>query len=824
MWGVLLLLVRATSSGLLDVAFDATNSGLNSSLSVEGEMWLDLSCALMLQYKNAPVALTHAATTHDTGSDALGPFERTTHSWRAGDGAADLISTSLRRYTRAGDDDFAIFDMRAAQPLPGTATGSAQHPVLEFPRVALGKGAGRVAELSWLDWHGLWPIPNTGVGLTTMGGLPQRRDGPVLFTSLERRSLLLGPLDEPLNTVHAAGGGRLCFGPSGSLATLEQGWSYAVVIVAAGGPTLAMRRYGDLLQAAAGGAVQRLPDPAVSQLSYWTDNGAYYYYNAAGKQALPSPEKALPSALGQLRAQRVPVKLLQLDGWWFDGATGAPDAAFFPHGWPAFRAAVGNDTALCLYHSTFGKTFHLFSKYQSVPCKASQGCFWPAAHIAQPFYEELFRDLQALGASSYETDFMSDHLLPTPALQNSTSGLPMFLSGMAGAGAKLGLPMQWCMPTAGIVLAAVDKPAVSNARASVDYAEEWPLASNTTSSWDPNYMIGAAGLLFWAVGVPPSKDGVRTTAREPGTTYGHDFPNFELDTALAVLSTGPVGLMDGAGMSNASLARRTCRDDGTLLKPSKPLTAIDSTFVPPAAGAATGTVGFLPLTADGECQQRPCSPAAFQTHAKLSIDSAYDAACRGAVAHTWHIMLTMHLGKFRPQASDFYPPLRAASSPLHVYRESRWARCRNGTAALKGECLRAASASELPDISSGAHRADAAGADAWRLFSFSPLLPLPSVCHSAGADGWVLLGELDKITNASPQRFARVGVRESGRASCVFWRMHGAAQEHVTVSAVSPSGTFLEAVFSGEACPVANATTTTVDSLSQNCEICHLPN
>ena len=533
---------------------------------------------------------------------------------------------------------------------------------------------------------------------------------------------------------------------------------------------------------------------------------------------LPPPEQALPKTLGQLQDQQVPVRLLQLDGWWSDSTSGAPKPALFPHGWQAFRSSIDNDTALLLYHSLFSESFHLFSKYQAVPCQRSQGCFWPAAHEAQPFYEDFFRELQTLGAASYETDFLSDHLLPTPALQNNTVGLNALLAGMAEAGAKVGLPMQWCMPTAGTVLVAVNKPAVTNARASVDFAEELPLNSNSTSKWTPNYMIGAAGLLFWAVGLPPSKDGLWTTAHQPGSIYGHDNLNFELDMALAVLSTGPVGIMDGAGMTNASLARRACRQDGTLLKPSKPLTAIDSTFVPPAARTATGTVGFLPLTADGECNLRPCSPAAFQSHAQLKMEPTYVDACRGTVTDTWHIMLTMHLGTFHPLASDFYPPLPAAASGarrLHVFRESRWARCGNGTAALKqGGCLSTADAHALPDISSGAHRADASGADAWRLFTFSPLLPLPSSCQTKFSNGWVLLGELDKITNASPERFAHIGVRESGSASCVHWRMHGAAQERVTVSAVSPSGTWREDTFSGNACPVDQNTTGA-------CELCH---
>jgi hypothetical protein len=45
---------------------------------------------------------------------------------------------------------------------------------------------------------------------------------------------------------------------------------------------------------------------------------------------------------------------------------------------------------------------------------------------------------------------------------------------------------------------------------------------------------------------------------------------------LAVMSMGPVGISDAIGYTDASLAQRMIAADGTLLKPSKALTSIDS--------------------------------------------------------------------------------------------------------------------------------------------------------------------------------------------------------------------------------------------------------
>ena len=52
----------------------------------------------------------------------------------------------------------------------------------------------------------------------------------------------------------------------------------------------------------------------------------------------------------------------------------------------------------------------------------------------------------------------------------------------------------------------------------------------------------------------------------------------ELNAIIAVFSTGPVGVGDGAGATNQTVVMATCTAAGGLLQPDKPLTAIDATF------------------------------------------------------------------------------------------------------------------------------------------------------------------------------------------------------------------------------------------------------
>ena len=168
------------------------------------------------------------------------------------------------------------------------------------------------------------------------------------------------------------------------------------------------------------------------------------------------------------------------------------------------------------------------------------------------------------------------------------------------------------------------------------------------------------------------------------------------------------------------------------------------------------------MTADGDCTaMRPCSPSAFQTHSEI----------RGLI---WHQLVTLHLGTFHPQLSDFYPPLAADS---FVMRESRWKECGNHSDAYADGCAYKVARERLPDISSGPHRLDSKGAVSWKLFTLSPIL----------SNGWALLGETSKFVPVSPHRFSSV----SPRGTCLQFTAFASKGEVVRVAAVSPTGRYL---------------------------------
>lgn len=72
------------------------------------------------------------------------------------------------------------------------------------------------------------------------------------------------------------------------------------------------------------------------------------------------------------------------------------------------------------------------------------------------------------------------------------------------------------------------------------------------------WRIGVSSMFAHAIGLRPYKDVFWTSEFEPGNTYGVNAsePTPELESAVATLSTGPVGLGDRLGYMNKTIIMR----------------------------------------------------------------------------------------------------------------------------------------------------------------------------------------------------------------------------------------------------------------------------
>jgi hypothetical protein len=249
--------------------------------------------------------------------------------------------------------------------------------------------------------------------------------------------------------------------------------------------------------------------------------------------------------------------------------------------------------------------------------------------------------------------------------------------------------------------------------------------------------------------------------RTPGCAWTPDKESAaaELHLVLALMSTGPVGISDQIGMTNATLVKRTIRADGVLLKPSKAITAVDSTFLEGQRGGATSTAsgsGYL-----------------YGTHGvgRSWIFLSFKAAVAASRTATMSI-----------SAIDFWPKLQPNTGSLLAFRHFDSGNpCTNNTNAVLSNCIVSFSSTELLSRDQ-------------MVFSVPP----PEDQSEPGADlfvpkityawqnciesRWFLLGELNKYVPLSPVRFQTMKCTKFG----VYAKIVGVPGETVTVTALKP--------------------------------------
>ncbi len=89
-----------------------------------------------------------------------------------------------------------------------------------------------------------------------------------------------------------------------------------------------------------------------------------------------------------------------------------------------------------------------------------------------------------------------------------------------------------------------------------------------------------ASLLFWTFGLWPTKNAVFSMQTSQERSKDVAKASNPLDLLLSSLTGGSIALGDKVGFQNAENILQTCREDGLLLKPDRPLLPIDLMFLP----------------------------------------------------------------------------------------------------------------------------------------------------------------------------------------------------------------------------------------------------
>lgn len=179
-----------------------------------------------------------------------------------------------------------------------------------------------------------------------------------------------------------------------------------------------------------------------------------------------------------------------------------------------------------------------------------------------------------------EQDWLFTEFVGTPATLSNATLPATWLKQMGRAAEKSGLVIQYCMLWPRFALQALEIPAVTTARGSVDY-----------DAGNDNWRMGLSSLFLDSLGMRPTKDNYFSTDHEGDGSKGKE-PYNRLHSLVSTLSTGPVFPADAINSSDVPLIMRACNADGLLLRPDRAATNLDSNIL--AQALALGTKQPLP--------------------------------------------------------------------------------------------------------------------------------------------------------------------------------------------------------------------------------------
>jgi hypothetical protein len=562
------LALAVAADGTARVAFGASADWLGP---VGAGAWRD----------GARRALAAADAAPFDGADALGPFAGVALGW---EGAPRGVATSVRAYR---ERPLVVFRSEAREALGGLATGVFAEPALAWPwlrpaqRTVGGVPPG-TRSFGWQYTEFAFPV-FADADATGAVFAPHRPRVvlPLLFHAPDGRTLLLAPLDAfheqviapPADPARASDGVRA--GWHGDLDRVPAGFATELALWAGTSPREALFAWGAWLQERHRAARRgRYADELMARLSYWTDNGGVYYYRTA-----PGLDYAatLERVVDDLAGRGIPVRAVHLDSWFYphetlrpvsaEGApvvppTGAlawePRADVFPDGLDGLSRRLGGRPL-----SLHGRHFSAASPYwEAHPAWVDGG----QAHPADPaFFHGLLERAARWGAVTYEQDWMVDSFLGVRGLREEPGRASAWQRGLDAAAAERGLTLLWCMSTPADFLESVRLRQLCAIRTSGDYQYLYDNALNWV--WFLHTSLLARALGLW-----PYKDVFVSHDKTPD---GFGEPYAEAESLLAALSGGPVGIGDQIGYARPEVVLRTCREDGVLVKPDRPLAALD---------------------------------------------------------------------------------------------------------------------------------------------------------------------------------------------------------------------------------------------------------
>lgn len=588
---------------------------------------------------------------------------------------------------------------------------------------------------------------------------------------------------------------QLVVGVQGMVESLPPGFVVKAWIAGSSdGLSDATMQYGNALRISA--RLHRMTkenDAMRNLVSYWSDNGAFYFdgywplfFNATTNTAQDVflRLKAYHQQLG------LTVGTYQMDPWWAGGSCGAsgppsPECNN-PKAWPwsaNWSAAPGFfpdglkslGLPLTLYSNLYaqlsnGNKMTQFS-WLNDSCTGIAPCAVVIPEQSYDFHTYIFDIGKNEGMNAFEIDF-ADYIFPFQEFAVNVRSMDQYFEGVDTAATEHEFPVQLCMSLPLLMLNSVHWPSVTNARLQGD---GYPTSSG-------RYDIFQTSLLYSSIAVSPFLDNIWTTSCQPAVDnpFGNSTceGNVEMLAAIATLSTGPVGFADRVGLTNSTLLNMTTRSDGVLLQPSLPAINIDvyfaDRFPPQSESSGLARIACAPSFVPIKTGDSPAPPLPEYSYPLPSSENA---------ALFLNILGAFVGARVNLSPIDLWPPLPLPGSEgvtgYYIQSLSRRFLCIDGENAIASGCANFTSNNNASETL----LTSMTGPYDHELYSVAPI-------HSSS--NWALLGELSKFTRISSSRISSIDLSPSCGSStsspfCI--NIVGGSSEIVVLTMIDPNGT-----------------------------------
>ncbi len=501
--------------------------------------------------ESTPMLPLHLIEQYETkGTDIVfGSFNKLSLRWSYTTSADGFIwETSFKIFQ---EQSIILFEQYFPVDLDGMSMGNVRdtfkHVSTAFPRFKVSFNQtdqyliDHLGHFTFLD---CWDLNMRGIGLKNVynGGLYS--GNPLLLYNLTKldSNIVLSSLTNFMTNFQTRSPSlnyHLCCGLHGRVRQIEQSFSLTTILLASQsnqGINQMINLWGKLMLQYYG--KQHIKeqnnfhnDFYISKLGYYTDTGAYYWYNTESNLTY---EQTFIKLKDYHLKQQIPIQYYELDSYWYykqNNNTGEhggiklyePRPDVFPIGIEILQRDILK-TPLIVHHKYYSTDNLYQTKYQFL--NGSNGKV--SLPIDQKFFNKIFSQIKQWGVEILIQDWLSSVYEDMPDSSYDVHIAREYHLHLAEGAKQAGIKLIYCMPLNPDILETLENTQVHYIRISDDY-------STNINQWN----IGRASMVTWALGVIPFKDTFWTMSIQPQSTYGNfTEPNIELNALVALMSLG----------------------------------------------------------------------------------------------------------------------------------------------------------------------------------------------------------------------------------------------------------------------------------------------